>query len=271
MSRRSSYSSQKEQEPAISTMADDEGASSSANEFPSVEENESLPVASKVETPPELLEHLHELEQAQQRAQKAIPLDLEEESLEEQVRRRKLYYALSFWIVALAIVGVLLGIFLGKAPNSSNETDQSPTPSPSTLEFASLQELIESVSPNGSSTESLNDPSSPQYAALTWLEGNANLDVYPDWKKIQRYALAVLYYSTNGDDWLQNDGWLSDEDECSWFTTAVPPLCDNETGAILKVLQSENNLIGTIPHELALLSDSLRKSIKRLSRFVRTR
>jgi hypothetical protein len=32
----------------------------------------------------------------------------------------------------------------------------------------------------------------------------------------QRYGLVVLYYATSGDSWMNNNGWLVLEDECSW-------------------------------------------------------
>lgn len=32
----------------------------------------------------------------------------------------------------------------------------------------------------------------------------------------QRYALATLYYSTNGNSWKNNEGWLEPVDECTW-------------------------------------------------------
>jgi hypothetical protein len=32
----------------------------------------------------------------------------------------------------------------------------------------------------------------------------------------QRYALAVLYYSTSGDSWTNRKGWLTFDDECTW-------------------------------------------------------
>jgi hypothetical protein len=80
---------------------------------------------------------------------------------------------------------------------------------------------------------------------LTWLEGNANLDDYPDWKRIQRYVLAVFYYSTNGDEWRRNTGWLSDEDECTWLTdetnVETRPVCD-EDGAYNNLRLEKNNL-----------------------------
>ncbi len=43
-----------------------------------------------------------------------------------------------------------------------------------------------------------------------------NLDMYSDKQKIQQYVLVVLYFSTNGNDWSHNDGWLSNEDKCEF-------------------------------------------------------
>jgi Leucine-rich repeat (LRR) protein len=106
------------------------------------------------------------------------------------------------------------------------------------------------------SGETLEDESSPQHKALKWLEGNANLDEYEDWKRIQRYVLAVFYFSTNGDDWHINDRWLSDDDECTWYSDWLEPICDNET-SVLGLVLGENNLVGTIPHEISGLSESL--------------
>jgi hypothetical protein len=96
---------------------------------------------------------------------------------------------------------------------------------------------------------------------LRWLSNNANLDEYPDVQKIQRYVLAVVYYSTNGDGWQKREGWLSDEDECTWLvksTVFCAPALDPTTNQVFVLDLSENNLVGTMPAlELALLSDSL--------------
>lgn len=34
---------------------------------------------------------------------------------------------------------------------------------------------------------------------------------------MQKYSLAVLYYSTNGDSWAGKDKWLTTYDECAWY------------------------------------------------------
>lgn len=65
----------------------------------------------------------------------------------------------------------------------------------------------------------LHNTMSPQYRAFRWLSGNMELAAYSDERKIQRYALATLFYSTGGDQWSNNEYWMSDEDECTmWFS-----------------------------------------------------
>jgi hypothetical protein len=54
----------------------------------------------------------------------------------------------------------------------------------------------------------LRTPSTPQNKAFNWLAININLDFYSDAKKLQRYALVTLFFSTNGASWLTKDGWL---------------------------------------------------------------
>lgn len=113
-----------------------------------------------------------------------------------------------------------------------------------------LIELLSAASLDGGAA--LKAPSTPQNQALTWLAGNANLDSYSDEKKVQRYILATLYFSTNGDNWNRNDGWLGDTDECSWANRAYWELCKNGTVTELRLF--DNMLLGTIPDEVAMLS-----------------
>jgi hypothetical protein len=90
-----------------------------------------------------------------------------------------------------------------------------------------------------------------------WLDSNTNLEAYPDWKRILQYALAVLYYSTNGENWKERDGWMTDEDKCTWLTHDTEnPVC-NDNGVYYQITLYRNNLDGTVPLELALLSNSL--------------
>lgn len=76
---------------------------------------------------------------------------------------------------------------------------------------------------------------------------------HPDWRKVQRYVLAVFYYSTNGDEWGDyNTGWLSDESECTWSTAAFDPIC-NDAGVFTILAIRSPGLGGTLPTELVTL------------------
>jgi hypothetical protein len=78
-----------------------------------------------------------------------------------------------------------------------------------------MAEILTSVT----SSTLLNDASTPQGMAFRWLLDNdeAQIDpcTYPG--VAQRYALATFYYSTNGDGWTDNSGWLTGGNECMWL------------------------------------------------------
>jgi Leucine-rich repeat (LRR) protein len=105
------------------------------------------------------------------------------------------------------------------------------------------------------SGQALSNRSSPQFLAYSWLAGGVDLPGYAPEKIIQRYALSTFYYSTSGDDWYENDLWLSSEDECLWFQRRSRSVCS--MGKIKRLEIYYNDLDGSIPPELALLSDSL--------------
>jgi hypothetical protein len=93
--------------------------------------------------------------------------------------------------------------------------------------------------------------------ALDWLSNNPNLALFSEEKVIQRFALATFYFASGGDDWRNNELWLIEEDECIWYTSSTTrPQCD-ESGSYVNLELDLNDLSGTIPSELALLSNSL--------------
>jgi len=77
----------------------------------------------------------------------------------------------------------------------------------------------------------------------------------------QRYVMAVLYYSLNGDDWKRNEGWLSKTSSvCEWHSTHNDEenvVC-NDAGLLQILHLNKNNLKGTLPAmELQHLSNQL--------------
>jgi hypothetical protein len=114
--------------------------------------------------------------------------------------------------------------------------------------------------------EALQTPSTPQNKALNWLKGNVFLDEYSDKQKIQCYFLATFYYSTNGDTWTEKASWLSNSiDECSWWSDAGETRFCLSDGAVKDFDLFENNMVGSIPPEIALLSGSLGENVPTLS------
>lgn len=100
-----------------------------------------------------------------------------------------------------------------------------------------------------------------------------------EFRVTQLYALLSLWYSTNGDNWVDNEGWLIDEsglineNECTWYGIGCTKL--NLGGAvgvqdvvtqILMFSEStleddaedndyNNNLVGSIPADIGLLEN----------------
>jgi hypothetical protein len=151
-------------------------------------------------------------------------------------------------VVLLVTVTVVLGTVLTEVLNA-------PTSPPSPQEILKeLESLLIPVSlDNGTA---LQTASTPQKHALNWLANNTNLDTYSDAKKIQRYSLATLFYSTNGTSWYQKTNWRSNIDECDWGYV----FCD-ENRSLESLEIYDNNLVGTIPNELALMSNLSESSV----------
>jgi hypothetical protein len=150
--------------------------------------------------------------------------------------------------VAVAILGVLVIVGIALAVKFTRPI---PAPVPSREE---LLVLLPSVSSDGG--EALRTPPSPQNDAFNWLVSDAFKGYYTHEKVIQRYALATLYYSTNGHNWTNRENWLDGEDECRrwWQDNAEKVIACTDNGAITSLGLKENNLTGAIPPEIGLLS-----------------
>jgi len=144
---------------------------------------------------------------------------------------------------------------------SQPTTTSSPTESTISDPYPMLVTLIQEESPV--SLQALLDEESPQYRALAWLtddlQGASSL--LSKTEILQRWTMAILYFSTNGDAWTNRQGWLSNEDSiCDWYSTTTVTegysSCDDQ--GLLQYLNLQgNNLVGTIPQEIRHLSESL--------------
>lgn len=110
-----------------------------------------------------------------------------------------------------------------------DDTD-APTPAPTPLDCnsdpavreAAVDELLSSVS------DDIDDPSTPAGQAAEWiLNGDPAM---PDPCRdpdavVGRFALTTFYYSTGGEQWRNNDGWLTEAPACDWFGVG----CDGDS------------------------------------------
>jgi hypothetical protein len=145
-------------------------------------------------------------------------------------------------LVILMVLGVVLGITLTLKPE--------PTLSPE-----ALRNVLLPVSSDGGAA--LNSSSTPQNKAFNWLAvNNTSLRTYTNESIIQRYALATLYFSTNGDTWENKAHWMDDGNECDrWQDTSNDTkITCTDNGTLVELDLSSNGLQGTIPPEIGLLT-----------------
>jgi len=138
-----------------------------------------------------------------------------------------------------------------------------------------LVHLISSKLPSLSENY-LNDESRRQ--ALHWM-ANSRANEISIWfgsadryRIVQQYSLATFYFASNKlsknataanftskTSWVRSDGWLEEPDECKWYGVECMKdvLNDSDSNLVVGLNLSQNGLMGSIPLDLALLSDSL--------------
>jgi Leucine rich repeat len=156
-------------------------------------------------------------------------------------------------------------------------TTLSPTTAPTTQV---IPKFANTLRPYVESWDDLTSPGTPQNAALFWLAledtwysadpATTTTGGQVDERFLQRFVLAVIYYSLSGDRWrnchrddpaCSTDGtkqsWLSNTDECSWNMIE----CDDQGHIVAWVANKEvarsievKKLVGTLPPEMARLT-----------------
>lgn len=164
----------------------------------------------------------------------------------------------SCWIKALAAVMVIAGIAVGIAiPLTSSNGDDTDSFTDEQVDTRKEQ-LLAVLTPVSSESQLLSE-TSPQYAALMWMASQDSMSPIENESRtpretefmIQRYALAVFYYSTMGDNWFASDGWLDGQrEECTWEYLD----CVNEDVVSINT-GMRNNLVGELPSELKQLKE----------------
>jgi len=96
---------------------------------------------------------------------------------------------------------------------------------------------------------------SPQAQALFWLGADYNFEAYNIDQRLQRFALATLFYSLDAGSWSDKTHWLSyDMSECEWYSTLQDQRICNDFGLYKTLHLDANGLYGSLPEELGVLS-----------------
>mmetsp|Transcript_11641 Transcript_11641/g.17899 ORF Transcript_11641/g.17899 Transcript_11641/m.17899 type:complete len:793 (-) Transcript_11641:70-2448(-) len=209
----------------------------------------------------------------------------EEAEMKKKLRKYICYGGVALVLVMVVIITPIAVVFTGPVSAqptrfpSVSPTDvpsRVPSTSPSTTALQATLNYLRSTGilnpcPECSDETEINyimaDDSevSPQYLAAEWLADYDLLGQSIETAQgLQRYILAVFYFSTGGDSWvdcsrydrncLTGFSWLSNKTECQWDGVR----CD-EPGEVTRILIGEklplgNGLKGTIPSELARLT-----------------
>ena len=141
---------------------------------------------------------------------------------------------------------------LSMKPSSSPSPTISPTNRPSNERSIQIRTRIEGE--GGTSATLLDDFSSGQSKALTWLTFEDSMQLDPtDENLLQRYALATIYFATQGERWYISHNWLTDADECVWSIDNGGVSCHANSSQVSKIDLGYNNLSGTLPGEIGIL------------------
>lgn len=120
-------------------------------------------------------------------------------------------------------------------------------------QFSIRSEELRNVLSTVSSDKLFLDRSSPQARALRWITHQDVLQLHAkSTNLIQRYVLAVLYYSTAPEGWNKRFNWLSGKHECEWSDGGGIRSCTKNKQ--VTDISLWNNLQGTLPSEIGYLT-----------------
>jgi len=112
-------------------------------------------------------------------------------------------------------------------------------------------EIMQSLK-NSLGDEITEDINLPQGEALTWIM-NEDRAIISDVELIERYVIALVYFSLDGPYWLNKDRWLSKDPICDWNGITCS-LASDGIYHISKIELVSNDLQGKIPNEISKLS-----------------
>lgn len=146
----------------------------------------------------------------------------------------------AFGCLAVLLVALVTGFSVGFAKNKreneqasleeGGDDDGNGDDDEGDDDMPRLQAVQEFLMGTISTETQLKDTKSAQYKAAAWMadEDTARLDIPDDstdvdssFGFVQRYVMAVFYYSLNGDKWRETTSFLTGDSVCDWQTEDV--------------------------------------------------
>ncbi|CAB9515264.1 Leucine Rich Repeat [Seminavis robusta] len=227
-----------------------------------------------------------------------LHVDDEQRQQQERRKRAMIpaviYLAVGFLFLAGVVVAVII-LVGGTTAEQEEPMMVVATPTPTTaMDTATITTTLTTMAPTRNATifnllpnftrESIqSDSNSPQALAYQWLldDNDAGETLLSEDRILQRFALATLFYATRGPtEWLQSNHWLNhSRHECDWFQNkdqytvlgatsnneTIPdgspcwdPASPNQTDSLQYLRLQQNQLQGTLPPELSLLTNLVR-------------
>ncbi|VEU33883.1 unnamed protein product [Pseudo-nitzschia multistriata] len=110
-------------------------------------------------------------------------------------------------------------------------------------------------------TSVLDTEGSPAQQAMIWMCKDKKVNSMEHTEKLQRYVLAVFFYSTNMVPsmhvenplaWKNADNWMTNAHSCEWMGVEC-----NEDKFIVAIYLEKNRLSGKIPVEIAIIANNI--------------
>lgn len=179
------------------------------------------------------------------------------ESFDHSERKRRSFprwIVVTFAVFGTLALGAAVVLVVITGPGNMNLLSNESSPAETTDNRAKgVWEIASSVS----GSNALNNSESFAFKAYDWLSRRDTTALTaPREFLVERYIVALLYFSTGGEGWQQQYNFLKEESICDWNLSSQQTMqgvfCDDDL-KVKHLLLAENKLGGTIPSELSLL------------------
>ena len=175
-------------------------------------------------------------------------------------------------VIVIVLIGVLAASVGKEEATPQSEFDSAAGVPPTTYDQATLDQDVYTVFK--ASIESTYDRhnldksvlqedagNTPQRQAILFMSTDVNVNSIEHTEKLQRYVLAVLWYSTNmvpndyitsPPAWYAADRWMTTAHSCDWMGV----IC-NEDKVIVSIDLERNRLSGKLPLDLEIIGNKL--------------